>query len=78
MSGQVSRGSAGEYQADERAGVARQLLLEIENQYPNHRYELFTSTKSISNIRLYERLRYKIFKDETVSLELQFIYLEKW
>ena len=23
MSGQVSRGSAGEYQADERAGVAR-------------------------------------------------------
>ena len=25
MSGQVSRGSAGEYQADERAGVAAQL-----------------------------------------------------
>ena len=25
MSGQVSRGSAGEYQADERAGVARLL-----------------------------------------------------
>ena len=60
-----------------KKGMGTKLLLEIENQYPNHRYELFTSTKSISNIRLYERLRYKIFKDETVSLELQFIYLEK-
>lgn len=61
-----------------KKGMGTKLFLEIENQYPNHRYELFTSTKSISNIRLYERLRYKIFKDETVSLELQFIYLEKW
>ena len=60
-----------------KKGMGTKLFLEIENQYPNHRYELFTSTKSISNIRLYERLRYKIFKDETVSLELQFIYLEK-
>ena len=61
-----------------KKGMGTKLFLEIENQYPNHRYELFTSTKSISNIRLYERLRYKIFKDETVSLELQFVYLEKW
>lgn len=60
-----------------KKGMGTKLFLEIENQYPNHRYELFTSTKSISNIRLYERLRYKIFKDETVSLELQFVYLEK-
>ena len=31
MSGQVSRGSAGEYQADERAGVARLVfILKIE------------------------------------------------
>lgn len=60
-----------------KKGMGTKLFLEIENQYPNHRYELFTSTKSIINIRLYERLRYKIFKDETVSLELQFVYLEK-
>ena len=39
--------------------------------------ELFTSTKSISNIRLYERLGYKIFKEEAVYEELQFVYLEK-
>ena len=39
--------------------------------------ELFTSTKSINNIRLYERLGYKIFKQEAVSQELQFMYLQK-
>ena len=37
MSGQVSRGSAGEYQADERAGVARlssqSILKEITPEY---------------------------------------------
>ena len=39
--------------------------------------ELFTSTKSINNIRLYERLGYKIFKQEAVSLELLLMYLQK-
>lgn len=58
-------------------GIGTQLLLEIENEYPNQRYELFTSTKSISNIRLYEKLGYKIFKEEAVSRELQFVYLQK-
>ena len=61
----------------QKKGIGTKLLLEIENEYPNQRYELFTSTKSISNIRLYERLGYKIFKEEAVSPELQFVYLEK-
>ena len=61
----------------QRKGIGTKLLLEIEREYPNQRYELFTSTKSISNIRLYERLGYKIFKEEPVSQELQFVYLEK-
>ena len=61
----------------QRRGIGTQLLLAIENEFPNCRYELFTSTKSISNIRLYERLGYKIFKEEAVSEELQFVYLEK-
>ena len=60
-----------------KKGMGTKLLLEIENQYPNHRYELFTSTKSISNIRLYEKLGYKKYKEEAVSEELQFVYLEK-
>ncbi len=61
----------------QKKGIGTKLLLEIENQHPNQRYELFTSTKSISNIRLYERLGYKIFKEEAVSQELQFVYLQK-
>ena len=61
----------------QKKGIGTKLLLEIENEYPSQRYELFTSTKSISNIRLYERLGYKIFKEESVSQELQFVYLQK-
>lgn len=59
-------------------GIGTKLLLEIENEYPNQRYELFTSTKSISNIRLYKRLGYEIFKEEVVSPQLQFIYFQKY
>lgn len=61
----------------QKQGIGTQLLLAMENEFPNHRYELFTSTKSISNIRLYERVGYKIYKEEAVSEELQFVYLEK-
>ena len=62
----------------QKKGIGTKLLLEIENEYPKQRYELFTSTKSIDNIRLYERLGYKIFKEELVSQELQFVYLQKY
>lgn len=61
----------------QKKGIGTKLLLEIETEYPDQRYELFTSTKSISNIRLYEKLGYKIFKEEAVSPELQFVYLQK-
>ncbi len=61
----------------QKKGIGTKLLLEIENAYPNQKYELFTSTKSISNIRLYERLGYKKFKEEAVSPELQFVYFQK-
>ena len=61
----------------QKKGIGTNLLSEIEKQYPNHRYELFTSTKSIGNIKLYERLGYRIFKEETITEELQFVYMEK-
>ena len=61
----------------QKKGIGTSLLAEIEKEYPGRRYELFTSTKSVSNIRLYERQGYKIFKQEAVSEELQFVYLEK-
>lgn len=62
----------------QKNGLGTKLLLAIENEYAGMRYELFTSTKSVSNIRLYERLGYRIFKEEKVSDELQFVYLEKY
>ena len=58
-------------------GIGTMLLRAIEAELSDHRYELFTSTKSISNIRLYERLGYRIFRQETITDELQFVYLEK-
>lgn len=61
----------------QKQGIGTKLLCELENQYPNQRYELFTSTKSVDNIRMYERLGYKKYKEEIVSPELQFVYLEK-
>lgn len=58
-------------------GIGTRLLLEMEKQYPNQRYELFTSTKSVKNIALYQKLGYKIFDEEQVTEELRFVYMEK-
>jgi len=61
----------------QRNGIGSKLLSEMEKQYAGMRYELFTSTKSISNIRLYEKLGYRIFREEAVTEELRFVYMEK-
>lgn len=58
-------------------GIGKKLLLEMEKQYPNQRYELFTSTRSEKNIALYQKLGYKIFDEEQVTEELRFVYMEK-
>lgn len=58
-------------------GIGTQLLLEMEKQYPNQRYELFTSTRSEKNIALYQKLGYKIYDEEQVTEELRFVYMEK-
>lgn len=58
-------------------GYGSMLLKEIEECYKNKRYELFTSTRSIENIRMYESVGYKPFKTEKINNELEFIYLEK-
>ena len=58
-------------------GYGSRLLNEIEACFPEKRYELFTSTRSKDNIRLYQKMGYKEFKQETISNELVFVYLEK-
>ena len=60
-----------------RKGLGSQLLAEIEQCFPHWRYELFTSTRSADNIRLYEKNGYVIFSRKPVSSELEFVYMEK-
>ena len=56
-------------------GYGSRLLHEIESCFPEKRYELFTSTRD--NIRLYQKMGYKEYKQEAISDELTFVYLEK-
>ena len=58
-------------------GFGSMLLDEIENYYPGKRYELFTSTRSEDNIRLYQKHGYKIFDRKVINDELVFVYMEK-
>lgn len=58
-------------------GIGIHLLQEIERISECERLELFTSSKSVRNIKLYERVGYSIFKKEKRSEELSFIYLHK-
>ena len=58
-------------------GFGSKLLTEIECCFPDKRYELFTSTRSRDNIRLYLKMGYMIFDIQTIHNELRFVYLEK-
>ena len=60
-----------------RKGFGRKLLSEIESYFPGRRYELFTSTRSEDNIRLYESCGYKEFDRKAEDDELVFVYMEK-
>ena len=60
-----------------RSGYGARLLAEVEQFYPGKRYELFTSSRSIDNIKLYQKSGYKEFARKAVNDELQFVYMEK-
>ena len=61
----------------QRQGHGTRLIQEIEKCFPGRRYELFTSTRSVKNIRLYEANGYKIFDQRPEDGEIVFVYLEK-
>lgn len=61
----------------QRQGLGKKLLLAMEKEYPNERYELFTSTMSKRNIEFYEKLGYRIFEEKKITEQLSFVYLEK-
>ncbi len=58
-------------------GYGTRLLTEIEKCFTCERYELFTSTRSVDNIRLYEKNGYKKYKREELNNELIFVYMQK-
>lgn len=60
-----------------RRGLGSKLLTEIENCFPETRYELFTATKSVNNIRLYQKMGYEIFDRKEINEELVFVYMQK-
>lgn len=60
-----------------RKGYGTMLLAEIESCFPERRYELFTSTKSTDNIRLYQKSGYTVFDSRAFNDEITFVYLEK-
>ena len=61
-----------------RRGIGTALLHEIEAAFPAaRRFELFTGHKSVNNIRLYERLGYRAFRQKPVHERLTLVFLEK-
>lgn len=58
-------------------GLGSRLLKTIEELCPHDIYELFTSSKSFGNIRLYERAGYAVHKEEASAGGLSLVYLRK-
>ena len=60
-------------------GIGSRLMSAIEAEFPDaKRFELFTGSRSEGNIRLYERLGYKIFRTERLSPRVELVFMEKW
>ncbi len=60
-------------------GIGTQLMLAVEAEFPAlRRFELFTGSKSVRNIRLYERLGYKTFRMKQLSPQVELVFMEKW
>lgn len=61
-----------------RHGLGAALLCRIEAEFPDAvRFELFTGHKSTDNLRLYERLGYRPFREEQANDRVRLIFLEK-
>ena len=60
-------------------GIGTQLIRFIEAYFTSaERYELFTGNKSVNNLRLYNNLGYREFKQEPVGDQVMMVYLEKY
>jgi len=59
-------------------GIGTTLMGRIETVFScAERFELFTGAKSIHNIRLYQRLGYREYRDEDLSPKVRLVFMEK-
>lgn len=58
-------------------GLAQILLSEVDHLCPKEIKELYTCTKSWSNIQLYEKMGYKPLKKNTDVSGLSFVHMRK-
>jgi ribosomal protein S18 acetylase RimI-like enzyme len=62
----------------QRKGIGTQLMLRMESSFPDaRRFELFTGSKSSKNICFYQRLGYRIFREEDLSPNVRLVFMEK-
>ena len=57
--------------------LAQKLLSEVDRLCPKEIKELYTCTKSWSNIRLYEKTGYKPYKEHMDTSGLSFVHMRK-
>jgi ribosomal protein S18 acetylase RimI-like enzyme len=59
-------------------GIGTLLMCRIETVFSSaERFELFTGTKSVHNIRLYQRLGYQGYREEDLSPKVRLVFMEK-
>lgn len=62
----------------QRRSIGTRLMHAIEALFPEaERFELFTGDRSVGNIRLYERLGYRIVRSERFSAAVTVVFMEK-
>jgi len=62
----------------QRRGIGTQLMHSLERLFPAvARFELFTGSRSEANIRLYERLGYRVFRTQVLSPKLTLVFMQK-
>ncbi len=59
-------------------GIGSLLITNIEKEFSNaKRFELFTGTKSVDNIRLYQKLGYAEYRQQDLSPKVRIVFMEK-
>ena len=59
-------------------GIGTLLMGKIESHFSHaERFELFTGTKSIGNIRLYQMLGYRQYREEELAPKVRIVFMEK-